>query len=89
MLKTSSSQQVESGQTKGISQRVESDASPPSPDSFVSFRMRFVVTQYKHHVHEEEDTEDIIEDPKPKGQFKDSIAAHKPQEEYTKAGMVF
>ena len=35
MVKTSSSQQVESGQTKGISQRVKSDSSSPSPDSIV------------------------------------------------------
>ena len=38
MLKTLISQQVESGYTSEISQRVESDASPPFLDSFVSFR---------------------------------------------------
>ena len=57
-----------SGQTKRISQRVESDTSPPSPYCFVSFRVSFVVTQYEHHVHEEGDTEDVIEDSKPEGQ---------------------
>ena len=55
IVKTSSSQQVESGQTKGISQRVKRDASSPSPDSFVSFRVLSVVTQHEHHLHEEED----------------------------------
>ena len=58
---------MKSDQTKGISQHVESDASPPSPDSFVSFRVPSVVTQYEHHVHEEEDTLDAIEDPEPEG----------------------
>jgi len=37
MLKSSSSQQVKSGQIKGRSQRVESDTSSLSPDSTVSF----------------------------------------------------
>jgi len=44
MVKTLSSQQVESGRTKGISQRVESDASSPSPDSTVSFGVLTIVT---------------------------------------------
>ena len=62
-VKSSSSQQVECGQTKGISQRVKRDASSPSPDSFVSFRVSSIVTQYTHHVQKEKDTKDLIEDP--------------------------
>ena len=69
---------MESDQTSEISQRVESDASPPSPDSSVSFRVPSVVTQYGHRV-QEEDTEDVIEDQEPEGQVQDSIAAHKPK----------
>ena len=45
MVKASSSQQVESGQTEGISQKVESDASSPSSGSTVSFGVPTVVTQ--------------------------------------------
>ena len=52
MVKTSSSQQVKSGQTKGISQRVESDTSSPSPDSTVLFGVPTVVTQFGHYVQE-------------------------------------
>jgi len=48
---------------------VENDASPPSPDSSVSFCVTSVVTQYEYQAHEEEDTEDVlIEDPKPESQ---------------------
>jgi len=47
---------VESNQTKRVSQRVESDASPRSPDGSVSIRVPFVVTQHEHHVLDEEDT---------------------------------
>ena len=50
MVKTLSSQQVESGQIKGISLRVDSDASSPSPDNIVSFGVPTVVTQYERHV---------------------------------------
>jgi len=75
---------VESDQTKGISQRVESDASSPSPDSIVSFGVPIIVTQFEHHVQEVEDTDDVIEnpDPEPEGQVPDSIAAHKPKKIY-------
>ena len=38
------------------------DAYSPSPDSFVSFRVPSVVTQYEHHVKKEKDTEDVILD---------------------------
>ena len=79
IMKTSNSQQVESGQTKGISQRVESDASSPSSDSIVSFGVPTIVTQLERHVQEEEDTDDVIEGPEPEGQVQDSIAAHKPK----------
>ena len=58
---------------------MESDASLPSPDSSVSFRVPSFVTQYEHHVQEEEDTEDVVEDQEPEGQVLDSIAAHKPK----------
>jgi len=68
MLKIPSSQQLESGQTKGILMLVESDSSPPFLDSFVSFWGLSIVTQYEHNIHEEEDTEDVIENPEPKGQ---------------------
>ena len=47
---------VDSGQTKGISQRMKRDASSPSLDSFVSFRVSYVVTHYDHYAQEEEDT---------------------------------
>jgi len=67
MVKASSSQQVESGQTKGIVQKVESDASSQSPDSNVSFRVSTIVTQYERHVQEEKDTDDVIEDPELEG----------------------
>jgi len=78
-VKTSSSQQVQSGQSKKISQRVESDASSPSPDSTISFRVPNVMTQYKRHVQEEEDTDDVIEDSELEGQVPDSMVAHKPK----------
>jgi len=42
---------------------VERGASSPSPDSSVSFSMSSVVTLYEHHVQENEDTDDVIEDP--------------------------
>jgi len=63
MVKTSSSQQMESGQTEGISQRVESDACSPSPDSTVLFGVPTIVTQLEYHAQEEEDIDDVIEDP--------------------------
>ena len=43
------------------------------------FRVSSVVTEYEHHVQEEEYTDDMIEDPEPEGQLPDSIAAHKPK----------
>ena len=49
MVKTSSSQQMESGQTEGISLRVESDACSPSPDSTVLFGVPTIVTQLEYH----------------------------------------
>jgi len=79
MVKTLSSQQVKSGQTKRISQRVESDTSSPSPDSTVSFKVLTILTHYERYVQEEEDTDDVIEDPEPEGQISDSIAAYKPK----------
>jgi len=82
MVKTPSSQQVESDQTSEISQQVKNDASPPSPDSSVLFRVSSVVTQYEHHVYEGEDTEDVIENQELWGQVQDSIAANKPKRKY-------
>ena len=79
MVKTSNSQQVESGQTKETSQRMESDSSSPSSDSTVSFGVPTVVTQFECHVQKEEVTDDVIEDSEPEGQVPDSIAAHKPK----------
>jgi len=77
MVKTLNSQQVERGQTKGILQWVERDASSLSPDSTVSFSVSFIVTQYEHYVQEEKDIDNVIEDPEPEGQVQDSIATHK------------
>jgi len=57
MMKPTSSQRVESGQTK-VSQRVESDATPPPLDSSVSFEFSPEVTQDGDHV-ADEDTEDV------------------------------
>ena len=42
-MKTSSSQKVESGQTKEILQQVKRDAFSPSADSSISFRVSSVV----------------------------------------------
>ena len=70
---------MESGQTSEISQRMESDASPPSPNSSESFRMPSFVIQYEHYVQEVKDTEDVIEDQEPKDQVQDSIVVHKPK----------
>jgi len=61
---------VESGQTSEILQRVESDASPLSPDSPASFKVPSVVTQYEHHAQEEKDTNEI-EYQEPEGQVHD------------------
>ena len=84
MVNTLSSRQVESGQIKGISQRVESDAFSPSPDNTVSFRVPTVVTQFERHVQEEEDADDVIETSEPEGQVPDSIDAHKPKKNIRK-----
>ena len=58
MIKPTSSQQVESGQAKEVSQRVESDATPHTLDSSVSFEFSPEVTQGENHV-ANEDTEDV------------------------------
>jgi len=75
---------VKSGQTKRISQRVESDASPSSPNSSISFRVPSVVTQYEHQVQKERETKDVNKDPEPEGPVQDSIAAHKPKKNIRK-----
>ena len=46
--------------------------------------MPTIVTQFEHHVQEEANTNDVIEDPKPEDQVPDSIAAHKPKRIYEK-----
>ena len=68
---------------------MERDASLPSLDSPVSFRLSSVMTQYEHHVQEEEDIEDEIEDLEPEGQVQDSIAAHKPKKNILKSALFF
>jgi len=55
---------------------VENDASPPSPDSSVSFKVPSFVRQYEHQLHEEEDTEDVGSGT---SQVQDFITAHKPK----------
>jgi len=64
---------------------VKRDASSPSPDSTVSFRVLIVVTQYEHHVQEEKDIDDVIKDPNPEGQVPDSIATRKPKRNIRKS----
>ena len=44
----------------------------------VSFGVPTIMTQFEHHV-QEEDTCDVIEDPEPEGQVPHSIVAHKPK----------
>jgi len=63
---------------------VESDACSPFLDNIVSLEVSTVVTQFERHVQEEEDTDDVIEDPKLEGQVPDSIAAHKPKRKIRK-----
>ena len=55
----------------------------------LSFRMPTVVTQYEHHVQEEKDTDDVIEDPEPKVQVPDSIAAYTSLKEIYENLLVF
>jgi len=58
MMKLTDSQQVESEKTERISHQVESNATPPSPDSSVSFEVTLEVTQGDDHV-ADEDADDI------------------------------
>jgi len=62
MVKTTDSQQVESEKTNRISQHVESGATPPSPDSSVSFEITPEVTQGDDHVADEDADEMRIKD---------------------------
>jgi len=57
-VKLTDSQQVESEKTEMISHQVEGDATPPSPDSSVSFEVTLEVTQGDDHV-ADEDADDI------------------------------
>jgi len=77
MMKSPSSQKVESSQIKGVSQRVESDTSPHSLDSYLSIRVPSAVTQHEHHVLNEEDKKEVVKNQKPGGQVQDPITAHK------------
>ena len=45
------------------------------------------MTQYEHHVQEEEDTDDMIEDPNVEGQVQD-LLQYTAQKEYMKTGLV-
>ena len=47
--------------------------------------MPTVVTQFEHHVQEEEDIDDVIKDPEPEGQVPDSITAHNPKKNIRKS----
>jgi hypothetical protein len=78
MMKSPSSQQVESDQITGISQRVESDAAPQSPEVRVSFEVPTVVTQMIHLPGEEE-TVDTVENQEHDAQVQDSIAVRRPK----------
>jgi len=50
MMKPTDSQKVESEKTDRISQQVESDATPRSPNSSVSFEITPEITQESDHV---------------------------------------
>jgi len=50
VLKSTVSQQVERMETKEVSQRVEVDATPPSPDGLVSVKTSPDVTPGRDHV---------------------------------------
>jgi len=50
------------------------------------FRVSSVVTEYEHHVQEEEDTEDVIEDQEQSSGF---YCSRQIQKKYTKAGSIF
>jgi len=58
MIKPTNSEQVESGQTKEVPQRLESDATPRTLDSSVSIEFSPEVTYDGYHV-DNEDTKDI------------------------------
>ena len=63
VLKSTVSQQVERTKTKEVSQRVEVDATPPSPDGSVSVKTSPDVTPGGDHVArvDTEEVEDIVE----------------------------
>jgi len=58
MMKPTDSQHVESEKTNRISQQVESDGTPPSPDSLVSFEITHEVTQDDDHIADEDVDDD-------------------------------
>jgi len=58
MMKPASSQQVESGQTKKVSQRLESDATPRNLGNLVSFELSHKETHDGDHV-ADKDTGDV------------------------------
>ena len=59
MMKPTDSQQVESKKTTEVSQQVESDTTPHTPGSSISFEVPPTVTQDENHVADKitEDTE--------------------------------
>jgi len=73
MVKPINSQHVESEKTDMISQQVESEATPPSPDSSVSFEIILEVTQGENHV-TDEDADDDKDQEHVMGDVQDSFA---------------
>jgi len=76
MMKPTSSQPVESGQTNEVSQWVNSDTTPRPLDILISFEFSPEVTHDEDHV-DDEDTEDVENQGSEMGQVHDPIAAEK------------
>ena len=76
MMKSTSSQQVKSGQTKEVSWRVASNVTPHTLDSAVSFEFSSVVTRDEDHV-ANEDTKNVENQGWQMGQVQDSIATER------------
>jgi len=74
MIKPTSSQQIESGQTKEISQHVENDATSRPLNSSVSFEFTPKVRQDGDHV-ADGDTKDVENQGPEMGQVQNSIAS--------------
>ena len=76
MMKPTSSQPVESGQTNEVSQRVNSDTTPRSLEILIPFEFSPEVTHDDDHV-DDEDTEDVENLGSEMVQVQDFIAAEK------------